>query len=183
MAEKLSRRDLFSIFRRPVEQVDKPPPPLGVPLRPPSAVEEAKIGDSCYRCGACVTICPRKAIRPLPPQYNELAGTPFIVAREAPCVLCEGLLCTTVCPSGTLRPLQSVAEVKMGLAEVNAKRCLPYRGQACTVCLDHCPVPGAIELDEQGRPRVTSACTGCGLCEYYCPTQPTAIRVLPRSVL
>ena len=65
MAEKLSRRDLFSIFRRSVDTAVKPPT-LPTPLRPPSAVGEAAIADSCYRCGACVEICPRHAIKPLP---------------------------------------------------------------------------------------------------------------------
>jgi MauM/NapG family ferredoxin protein len=180
MAEKLSRRDLFTIFRRSVDTAVKPPP-LRVPLRPPGAIAEALIADSCIRCGACVDICPRKAIKPLPPEYNQRAGTPHIIAREAPCVLCQGLLCTTVCPSGTLRPLQVVAEVQMGMAEVNPQRCLPHRGEACTRCVDHCPVPGALLLDEKGRPRVTFSCTGCGLCEYYCPTEPTSIRVRPQS--
>jgi MauM/NapG family ferredoxin protein len=182
MAEKLSRRDLFSMFRRPVNQAPKPVV-LTVPLRPPGSVDEAKIGDSCYRCGACVNICPRQAIKPLDSEYNERAGTPHIVARDAPCVLCHGLLCTTVCPSGTLRPLQLPAEVQMGLAEVNPKRCLPHRGEPCSQCHDHCPVAGAIVIDAQGRPQVTAACTGCGLCEYYCPTEPASIRVRPRSTL
>ena len=182
MAEKLSRRDLFSIFRRPVDIVVKPPT-LRIPLRPPSAVGEDKIGDSCYRCGACVDICPRQAIKPLPPEYNERAGTPHIIAREAPCVLCPGLLCTTVCPSGTLRPLERPTQVQMGLAGVNTKTCLPHRGEPCRKCFDHCPIPGAIVLDEKGRPRVTLSCTGCGLCEFYCPTEPTSIRVRPQSAL
>lgn len=182
MAEKLSRRDLFSLFRRSALP-DNKPPALAVPLRPPSAVDEATIGDSCFRCGACVNACPRQAITPLPPEYNERAGTPHIVARDAPCVLCEGLLCTTVCPSGTLHPLQQPQEVHMGLAQVNPKRCLPHRGQACMRCHDQCPMPGAIVMDDRGRPQVTESCTGCGLCEYYCPTEPAAIRVLPRSTL
>ena len=182
MADKMSRRDLFSIFRRSVDKAVKPPT-LGVPLRPPGAIGEDEIGESCYRCGACVTICPRQAIKPLPPAYGERAGTPFIVAREAPCVLCTDLLCTTVCPSGTLPPLQQVSQVRMGLAELNPERCLPYQGQPCTRCVDHCPVPGALVLDEKGRPQVTSSCTGCGLCEFYCPTEPTSIRVIPRSAL
>ena len=181
MAEKLSRRDLFSLFRRSALP-DNKPPVLAVPLRPPSA-EEATIGDSCFRCGACINTCPRQAIVPLPPEYNERAGTPHIVAREAPCVLCEGLLCTTVCPSGTLHPLQQPQEVRMGLAVVNPKRCLPHRGQACMRCHDQCPMPGAIVMDDCGRPQVTDSCTGCGLCEYYCPTEPAAIRVQPRSAL
>ena len=182
MAEKLSRRDLFSIFRRTVDTAIKPST-LRIPLRPPGAVDEATIGDTCYRCGACINICPRQAIKPLPAEYKERAGTPHIVAREAPCVLCQDLLCTTVCPSVTLRLLQLPTEVKMGLAEVNTQRCRPYRGEPCTRCIEHCPVPGALVADEQGRPRVTAACTGCGLCEYYCPTEPTSIRVRPQSAL
>jgi MauM/NapG family ferredoxin protein len=185
MAEKLSRKDLFSIFRRSLSPESQPPKPpeLPAPLRPPSAADEDTIGISCYRCGACVNVCPRQAIKPLPAHYGIRAGTPHIVAREAPCVMCDGLLCTTVCPSGTLRPILRPTAVQMGLAEVNTRRCLPYRGEPCRKCYDHCPMPGALALDAQGRPRVTSACTGCGLCEYYCPTEPAAIRVRPRSAL
>lgn len=182
MAEKLSRRDLFSIFRRSVDTVVKPPT-LPIPLRPPSAVDEESIGNSCYRCGACVEICPRHAIKPLPLEYKQRAGTPYIVARDAPCVLCQSLLCTSVCPSGTLHPLQGPEQVKMGLAVVNPQRCLPHRGEACTRCFEHCPMPGAIVLDEKGRPQITAACTGCGLCEFYCPTETASIRVRPQSAL
>jgi NAD-dependent dihydropyrimidine dehydrogenase PreA subunit len=42
-------------------------------------------------------------------------------------------------------------------------------------------MPGAIVLDEKGRPQVTDTCTGCGLCEFYCPTEPASIRVRPQS--
>lgn len=198
--KNLSRRDLFSLFRRPVEAVVRPaasPPPASAPagapaaappspsswpapLRPPGAAPELLMADTCLRCGACVEICPRQAIRPLPETYGAWAGTPHIVPRQAPCVLCHGLVCTTVCPSGALRPVTVISDVQMGLAVLDTTRCLPYQGQPCRECQAHCPVESAITLTE-GRPQVTSACTGCGLCENYCPTQPSSIRVRPRE--
>jgi MauM/NapG family ferredoxin protein len=180
----LSRRDLFGIFRRSLDKAREPEPAaparLPAPLRPPGAGLELLIADTCLRCGACEAACPRQAIHPLPDEYGAWAGTPHIVPRQAPCVLCNGLLCTSVCPSGTLRPLTAITEVQ-GTALVDAGRCLPYRGTPCRECQARCPLPGAIVTDDAGRPRVTSACTGCGLCEHYCPTEPAAIRVRPRE--
>ena len=142
---------------------------------------EAQLADTCLRCGRCEAICPRQSIKPLSTEYGAAQGTPSIVARQAPCVLCEGLLCTTVCPSGALKPVRRATEVQMGIAEVNPSRCLPYKGDKCSVCLDRCPIQGALRPDAQGRPSVQDTCTGCGICEYYCPTEPAAIVVRPWS--
>lgn len=182
MADKLSRRDLFGMFRRSLDAAREPP--LPVPLRPPGALAEKELAETCLRCNACVDVCPRRAIRPLGAAYGERAGTPHITARDAPCVLCDGLLCTTHCPSGALRPLERPEEVRMGRAEVVPRRCLAHQGQPCSVCVERCPIPGALIQDEKGLPQVTSACTGCGLCEYYCPTdKAAAIVVKPLAAL
>jgi MauM/NapG family ferredoxin protein len=176
MASPLSRRDLFGIFRKSVQAAtDKPP------LRPPGTVSEERLAQTCLTCGACVEVCPRHAIKPMPADRGALAGTPYIVPREAPCVLCNGLLCTTVCPSGTLLTILDAKDVRMGTAVVEPRVCLPHQGKPCNACVTACPIPGAIVTDEKGRPKVTSACTGCGLCEYYCPTKPAAIQVRPRT--
>ncbi len=177
MASPLSRRDLFGLFRKSINKAAAPPP---LPLRPPGAIAEERIEETCLRCGACVDICPRQAIKPLPATYGPREGTPHIVPREAPCVLCSGLLCTTVCPSGTLRPVAGPRDVRMGWAVVEPSRCLAFAGHSCTTCISFCPVQGALVPDENGRPVVTDACTGCGLCEYYCPTMPAAIQIRPR---
>ena len=60
-------------------------------------------------------------------------------------------------------------------------RCLPYLGQECDACLKACPVPGASVMRE-GRVVVDEEpCTGCGLCEPVCPTEPASIRGVPRQ--
>ena len=177
MANPLSRRDLFGLLRRPFETDSAG----RSPLRPPGAIFEDRIADTCLRCGACVSVCPRQAIKPLDASQGERAGTPHIVPREAPCVLCNGLLCTTACPSGALRPMADAKEVRMGKAIINPKRCLPWQGQACTTCITCCPIPGALVAAAKGRPQVTAQCTGCGICEYYCPTTPAAIVVRPQA--
>jgi ferredoxin-type protein NapG len=51
-----------------------------------------------------------------------------------------------------------------------------------------CPIEGAIALksaaglpnDKAKTPVVTDKCVGCGVCEMVCPTEPAAIRIVPR---
>lgn len=176
MGDRLSRRDLFGMFRKSLSAAKADE----LPLRPPGAIDEDRIADTCIRCGACIDVCPRRAIRAIPRGYAAGVGTPYIVPREAPCVMCSGLSCTAVCPSGTLRRLTSPHEVHMGRAIIDKARCLPYQGTACSACVSFCPVQGAISLDAQARPHITDACTGCGLCEHYCPPDPTAVHIRPR---
>ena len=71
----------------------------------------------------------------------------------------------------------------MGLAVLHADACLRTRGEDCQICVDKCPVgTSAIEIPYPGAPvTVRDACTGCGVCEMYCPTHPRAITVEPRT--
>ncbi|MCU1283224.1 MAG: 4Fe-4S ferredoxin, partial [bacterium] len=137
----------------------------------------------CIRCGKCVEACPADAIFPLGADWGAAAGTPAIDARKQPCVLCTGLKCTHVCPSGALLPTYVNNDVTMGTAKLDLDSCLTHHGQACTVCNEHCPRPGALVFDgAHGELRVVEElCVGCGLCEHYCPTEPTSIRVQPRA--
>jgi MauM/NapG family ferredoxin protein len=196
MPRDWSRRELFSIWRtrlgelgaeRKGDEADAPPAapaPTALPwriwLRPPGAAPEAVLADLCTRCSKCVTVCPREAIFGLPASYGRDAGTPAILARRAPCVMCDGLECTRACPSGALSPLLPV-DVKMGTAVVDRDRCVTFHGQPCEICHGACPVRGALRL-EWGQPIVEpSLCTGCGACENACPTDPTSIFVDPQA--
>src|SRR5688572_17207062 len=62
-------------------------------LRPPGALPEKDFLDTCYRCGNCVDVCPARAIRPMSGGNVEHAGTPYIDADLAACVVCDELSC------------------------------------------------------------------------------------------
>jgi Pyruvate/2-oxoacid:ferredoxin oxidoreductase delta subunit len=79
-------------------------------------------------------------------------------------------------------PTHANRDVVMGTAKLDALRCVAYHGQPCDLCFKQCPIPGAIIIDADARVRVDEPlCTGCGLCEHVCPTEPASIRVVPRA--
>ena len=120
-------------------------------------------------------------------------GSPFFVAREVPCEMCEDIPCVAACPTGALEPtLTDIEDAKMGVAVlVGQETCLNYLGLRCDVCYRVCPlIDTAITLDRQHNtrtgahalfiPRVHSEeCTGCGKCEKSCVLEQAAIKVLP----
>ena len=73
-------------------------------------------------------------------------------------------------PTGPQRP------ARPGGFVIAADKCLAHRGQACSVCRERCPVPGAIAV-ERGQPRIVAdICDGCGVCVATCPAPILAIR-------
>ncbi len=165
-------------------------------LRPPGAIDEAAFVETCQRCGKCVEACPADAIFPLTSAFDDnsaapaaaappsrtstahLRGTPAIDPSLAPCVVCTDLACTHVCPSGALLPILTPADIRMGTAVVDVDICVRSAGDVCTECVAKCPMgPTAIAFPAAGPPAVLDACVGCGVCEFYCPTTPKAIRV------
>lgn len=148
------------------------------PLRPPGARSEAEFAGLCIRCGRCAEVCPYHALRPAGLASGLESGTPVVVAREAPCWLC--MRCPPACPSGALAPLRDPRQVQMGRAQLDRERCYAFQGIMCRTCLDACPLQGeAIRQDDELRPEVTDRCVGCGLCEWRCPAEGSAIRVRP----
>lgn len=152
-------------------------PARSVPVvRPPGAVDEADFLLRCTRCTACAEACPHDAIVRAPLRLREAAGTPTIEARSAPCRMCPDVPCAVACPTGALRV---DAPRVMGRAVIGAHDCLAFQSSTCSVCVERCPVPGALRL-EHGRPVVdTSLCTGCGVCEHVCPSPQNAVIILP----
>jgi ferredoxin len=70
---------------------------------------------------------------------------------------------------GRERPLEATASI-------DAEACLPF----CSVCVEHCPVPGALTL-VAGRVMVSRvACNGCAACVPVCPSPASPIRLVPR---
>ncbi|MEM7263187.1 MAG: 4Fe-4S dicluster domain-containing protein, partial [Planctomycetota bacterium] len=171
-------------FRDGVESSkDEPPiePPTSeVPdrpiLRPPGALPEEEFLDRCLSSGLCITSCPVTAIKFGASDDPLMDEKPFIDPETQACVVCDDLSCMAACPTGALLS-QSREEINMGLAVVHDEICLRTQGEDCQICVDKCPLGrDAIEIPYEGGAVLVheDGCTGCGVCQMYCPTEPRA---------
>ncbi len=169
-------------------------------LRPPGAIDEPQFLGACIRCGLCVRDCPPANLK-LSDWGDGLArdvaiGTPYFVARDVPCEMCEDIPCVQACPTGALdHALADITKAKMGVAVlIDQENCLNFLGLRCDVCYRVCPViDQAITLENLHNPRSdrhamllptvhAEACTGCGKCEKSCVLEQAAIKVLPAAI-
>ncbi|GAB4377344.1 MAG: hypothetical protein Kow0042_24940 [Calditrichia bacterium] len=148
------------------------------PLRPPGALPEKEFEDRCIRCRKCQHVCPFDSIKITNGAWGLKMGTPVIYPRQIPCYLC--MKCPPVCPSGALNPDVTMERVRMGVAKIDESTCLPYQGILCRACYERCPIyREAIVLEDQLYPKVIdNKCTGCGICENVCPTDPQSVVVM-----
>lgn len=169
----------------------------GVALRPPFAIEDnATFANACIRCGQCVQACPYDMLH-LASLVSPLeAGTPYFIARDKPCEMCEDIPCAKACPSGALdSKADDINQARMGLAVLlDHETCLNWEGLRCDVCYRVCPlIDKAITLETQRNERTgkhalfiptvhSDACTGCGKCEEACVLDEAAIKVLPMQL-
>jgi ferredoxin-type protein NapG len=150
-------------------------------LRPPGALEGDHFTDVCSRCGECVKVCPAQCIK-IDSAGIIAGGAPYIEPDVMPCVMCNGLLCMHGCPTGALRPIP-IQDIDMGTARWREESCVRSIGENCTICIDQCPMgSAALELNGNRVVVTEEGCTGCGVCQHYCPTSPKSIVVTPRDV-
>lgn len=162
-------------------------------IRPPGAVAEKDFLGACIRCGMCVRDCPYNILDLAKPEQDVATGTPYFVARTAPCEMCEDIPCVKACPTGALdHKLTDINAARMGLAVlVDHETCLNFLGLRCDVCYRVCPlIDKAITLERQHNERTqkhtmfiptvhSDICTGCGKCERACVLDAAAIKVYP----
>ena len=162
-------------------------------IRPPGALKESDFLGACIRCGLCVRDCPYDILSLAKPEAPVATGTPYFVARQKPCEMCEDIPCVKACPTGALNHvLQDIGKARMGLAVlVDQENCLNFLGLRCDICYRVCPViDQAITLEQRLNPRTgkhalfipvlhSDRCTGCGKCEKACPLEVAAIKVFP----
>jgi ferredoxin-type protein NapF len=155
-----------------------PGPPLPPLVRPPGALAEPDFLATCERCHACVEACPNHVLAQVAGRGGEIDGTPHMAFREGYCELCRA--CAEACPSGALPSEVTGAAARPGIAIVDMAQCLNRAGFAmCLSCQDRCP-ERAITLMQLRTPTViTERCTGCGACQFVCPTSPVAVAVAP----
>ena len=166
-------------------------PPLVI--RPPGAIAEPDFLAACIRCGLCVRDCPYDILHLATPDHGAANGTPYFVARDKPCEMCEDIPCMKACPTGALdHNLTDINKAKMGLAVlVDQETCLCFLGLRCEICYRDCPViDKALTLEMRINARTgrhaefipvvhSEHCTGCGKCEKSCPLEVPAIKVYP----
>ncbi len=159
-------------------------------VRPPGTVPEEEFLQLCVRCGQCIKVCPNNVLQSVGLEHGfDLIWTPKVMPDWSGCEpSCNN--CGQVCPTGAIRALDLPEKkaVRIGLAEVNKKTCLPYAGNGqCRLCVDECHAAGydAIEFvrvgggaADNGEPIENSGvlapvvledkCVGCGLCQMRC---------------
>jgi ferredoxin-type protein NapG len=204
MKDRISRRDLLTAAAKSagvvcigavaLEQFTRQAKATAArALRPPGALPEDKFLSACVKCGLCVRACPYDTLRLATWGDQAAVGTPFFVARETPCFMCEDVPCARACPTGALQSdIVNIRAANMGVAVlVDHETCLNYKGMHCSICYRSCPIrEEAITLERQtidGRPMLiptvhSGKCTGCGTCEKQCVLEEAAIRVLPRPL-
>jgi ferredoxin-type protein NapG len=162
-------------------------------IRPPGALPEDDFGGACIRCGLCVRDCPFDMLHLAELGQQIPTGTPYFIARDKGCEMCEDIPCVAACPTNALsHDLTDIEKARMGLAVlVDQENCIAFRGLRCEVCYQVCPIKDqAITLDRQHNQRSgkhalfvpvvhSDRCTGCGKCEEACILERAAIKVLP----
>lgn len=137
-------------------------------LRPPGALLEHDFLDKCTKCDDCVKACPHFVIRKAGPELGEgMIGSPIVIPKDNPCLMCEGMPCIAACTTGAL-----AGELSMGTAVVDEAACYMSQGQPCDYCMNDCPEkPKAIRVDVPGTAAevIADRCTGCGKCLMICP--------------
>ncbi|GLH73247.1 hypothetical protein GETHLI_17490 [Geothrix limicola] len=171
-------------------------------LRPPGALDELEFLTKCTRCDKCMRACPENAILMAPASAGLALKTPYIDPRSVPCFLCTTLPCVAACEDEALvwprlkradgQEIEGPKATRMGTARVKPSQCVTWgsldrEARACRICVDRCPYPEeairivTFEGETIGHPVVyADACTGCGLCVFACPAEPSAIVVDPR---
>ncbi len=77
--------------------------------------------------------------------------------------------CAQACPTGALH-VQPARRAVDAVAEISTTNCVAWNWGGCTKCQQVCPEK-AVVLDDSQRPNVDAArCTGCGQCDYECPS-------------
>ena len=158
----MSRRELLGWFRRPT--VDEPAvePPVAEPVAAEPASAPAFSLDAFYAKRDADRTIPAFAIRATAAAETTRVGVgPVAAASAAPATA-------------------NVTTIAPGLVPaVLEHRCLATRS-FCSVCVERCPIPGAIVV-ALGRPRVDPAqCNGCGRCVVTCPAPVLAFELVPR---
>ncbi len=182
MDDRISRKDFFrealNFFRDQLSHASRQSKSGTERFVLPPGVESPELYlEKCNQCYDCVGKCPHYALQVCRQTGHFAEGCPVIEPRRQPCYWCSDFPCIAACSTGALQ--MSFKERSLGTAVIDPESCLAYQGNCCQACVNNCPLAGtAIQFDRQLRPVVqAAACTGCGICTFYCPTEVPAITI------
>ena len=157
------------------EVLPKQAPKREVPVTPPGSIGPKDFYKHCTACQLCVAECPNNVLRPS--SDLEHLMQPEMSYEKGFCRP-ECTRCSELCPSGAIHRItrEEKTQYHIGTAQVNPELCFMASGKsACGKCVQACP-SGAIKLVPFGEHRIPAVaeevCTGCGACEYLCPSRP-----------
>lgn len=156
------------------------------PIVPFGAVSLKHFHQHCTGCQLCVSQCPNDVLRPS--TSLDRLMQPEMSYENGWCRP-ECTKCSEVCPAGAILEItpEEKTAIHVGAASVDLDLCVVNRDNvSCGNCARHCPA-GAIKMvrknpDDENSLRIPTVledrCTGCGACEFLCPSRPySAIHV------
>ncbi len=176
------RRHIEKTIRDPIPPTPPAPPApeFTAFLRPPGAIDEISFAAQCTKCNACIEACPPKTLVPLTGVFGKAFGTPVIDPNLGGCTMCQDRPCAKACVEAGVDIIDALLPMNMGHATIHRSACRSHFGEECTLCIDVCPIEGAIAHDWRKIPAVDQdICTGCGICVNTCPVEPSAISIVP----
>ena len=97
-------------------------------LRPPGALKpDEDFVSACTGCGDCIPVCPTSSIFTV--ELEDERQIPVIAPSTKACYLCTELPCIAACEEGALVDPGGPEKVRMGIARVDPRRCVTFRGE------------------------------------------------------
>ena len=156
------RRDFFKSFTKVFKEDEK----KEIIIRPPYYDDKDFFYKECINCdGICSTFCEENIIKIADDKI------PYIDFSQGGCTYCDQ--CAINCPSDVLKvEYKKNIEVKI---QIDMLECLSWNSTMCFSCKDPC-LDNAIDFLGLFKPTISDACTSCGFCISYCPTNAITIK-------
>lgn len=160
------------------------------PISPPGSISIEHFKSLCTACHLCVTSCPTHVLYPTLFDYGIDGILQPKMNYDASFCNYDCNICTLICPSGAILPVDVASKklIQIGRTNFVKEDCVVIdKKKECAACAEHCPTKAVTMVPYEGKLKLpelnNDLCTGCGACEYACPTTPRkAIYVRRNSI-